>query len=283
MSTAIKRKQLACQIVLAKIGSVLERGKKTDPLVYTLILGAGASFGVVPTAKEMLGFPDSVTGRVHEKSVPVWLAKQINPEAKLDDDASRSACCIAFWKKFREDNAGHDNSKNIEIDTAGLPTSSSIAPAYQSIFETASIGGLDTPEMQRDYMRAVTMTSAPNSTQLNATHFYLASLLSLQKRADDVGSDKKPLYTGCREFARTIFTTNFDPLLQTSLQLFQLLYYMTDRPEFLSADALQTDQHPAIHLFLRTWQRPPAVYGEYGSTDRFAEKAKRARSRCLSR
>jgi hypothetical protein len=38
-------------------------------------------------------------------------------------------------------------------------------------------------------------------------------------------------------------------LLQTSLQLFQLLYYMTDRPETLAADALQTDAHSAVHLF----------------------------------
>jgi len=95
----------------------------------------------------------------------------------------------------------------------------------------------------------VTLSSTPGGAQLNATHFYLASLLSLQRRSGDAGSDKRSLYTGKREFARTIFTTNFDTLLQTSLQLFQLLYYMTDRPEFLSADALQTDSHPSTHLF----------------------------------
>jgi tetratricopeptide (TPR) repeat protein len=124
-----------------------------------------------------------------------------------------------------------------------------VAEAYQAVFDTACVGGLDTPEKHRNYMRYVTMTDGAGQTHLNATHFYLASLLSLQRRSGVLGSSKKPLYTGRREFARTLFTTNFDPLLQTSLQLFQLLYYMTDRPELLPPDALQTDHHPAIHLF----------------------------------
>jgi tetratricopeptide (TPR) repeat protein len=235
--------------MLAKIEDILKRGKETDAPAYTLILGAGASFGVVPTAKEMLGFPDAVTKKVHQKSIPLWLASQIGSGVKLDDASACLECSKAFWKEFRAANAGNERCKGIEFDSDGLPRSASIAAAYQSVFDTACIGGLDTPERHRNYMRAVTMAAAPGSTQLNATHFYLASLLSLQKRPGDLGSDKKPFYTGRREFARTIFTTNFDPLLQTSLQLFQLLYYMTDRPEFLSADALQTDQHPAIHLF----------------------------------
>lgn len=177
------------------------------------------------------------------------MAKQIDGASNFDDDAIRLSCCKLFWKEFLSANAGTNSSKELQIDVDGFPTVKSIAAAYQSVFETACIGGLDTPERHRNYMRSVTMSAEPGSTKLNATHFYLASLLSLQKQPDGVGSDKKPLYTGRREFARTIFTTNFDPLLQTSLQLFQLLYYMTDRPEFLSADALQTDHHPAIHLF----------------------------------
>lgn len=235
--------------MLAKVEDVLKRGNASDPPAYTLILGAGASFGVVPTAKEMLGFPDTRTGNVHEKSIPVWLAQQLAPDLNPGEEVARFECSREFWKKFCGENIANDKCKRIEIGADGFPTTRSIATAYQSVFDTASVGGLDTPERHRNYMRAVTMSADPGSTQLNATHFYLASLLSLQKRTGDLGSDKKSLYTGRREFARTIFTTNFDPILQTSLQLFQLLYYMTDRPEFLSADALQTDHHPAVHLF----------------------------------
>jgi tetratricopeptide (TPR) repeat protein len=250
MKTAdLDKKKMLRQTMLAKIEDVLKRGHKQDAPAYTLILGAGASFGVVPTAKEMLGLPDAVTKKIHAKSIPVWLSSQLNSDTSLDDDIARLECSKAFWKRFRGDNAANGRSRVIESDTDGLPKNTSIAAAYQAVFETACVGGLDTPERHRSYMRAVTMAADPGSTQLNATHFYLASLLSLQKRSGDLGSDKQPLYTGRREFARTIFTTNFDPLLQTSLQLFQLLYYMTDRPEFLSADALQTDHHPAVHLF----------------------------------
>ncbi|MCD6049981.1 MAG: lipoprotein NlpI [Verrucomicrobia bacterium] len=233
--------------MLAKIEDVLKRGKKTDAPAYTLILGAGASFGVVPTAKEMLGFPDSKSGTIHDKSVPLWLAKQMEPDAPHEGNDLRQKCSKEFWRQFVAENAGNPKCSGIKIGEDGFPVAASIAAAYQAVFETSCIGGLDTPERHRSYMREVTMV--PGAAQLNATHFYLASLLSLQKRTGEPGSDKKPLYTGRREFARTIFTTNFDPLLQTSLQLFQLLYYMTDRPEFLSADALQTDHHPAMHLF----------------------------------
>ena len=57
------KKKLLQQTVLAKIDDVLKRGKKSDTPAFTLILGAGASFGVVPTAKEMLGFPEVKSGR----------------------------------------------------------------------------------------------------------------------------------------------------------------------------------------------------------------------------
>lgn len=249
MPHEIDKKKMSRETMLAKVEDVLKRGGEKDPPAYTLVLGAGASFGVVPTAKEMLGLPDTRKKTIHNKGIPLWLAGQGNPHAKFDSEPDRLECSREFWKKFRADNADNQKCNGIEYDPEGFPKMTSIAAAYQAVFDTACVGGLDTPERHRNYMRAVTMSAAPGSTQLNATHFYLASLLSLQKRAGELGSDKKLLYTGRREFARTIFTTNFDPLLQTSLQLFQLLYYMTDRPEYLSADALQTDSHPAMHLF----------------------------------
>lgn len=245
----LDEKKMHRDIMLAKIEDVLKRGTVADAPAYTLILGAGASFGVVPTAKEMLGFPDIKTKKIHHKCIPIWLAEQLDPTIKFDGDAARLECTKQFWRDFQKKNNGNKKFKSLKIGADDLPVSTSIAAGYQSVFDTGCVGGLDTPERHRNYMRAVTMAIEDGSTLLNATHFYLASLLSLQRRRGDLGVDKRPLYTGKREFVRTIFTTNFDPLLQTSLQLFQLLYYMTDRPEFLSADALQTDHHPAIHLF----------------------------------
>jgi hypothetical protein len=49
------KKKMPLPTMLAKVEDVLKSGKQTDPPAYTLILGAGASQGVIPTAKEMLG------------------------------------------------------------------------------------------------------------------------------------------------------------------------------------------------------------------------------------
>ena len=56
------KKKLTRPTMLAKIADVLEHGQPDDPPAFTLILGAGASFGIVPTAKEMLGIPDPGSG-----------------------------------------------------------------------------------------------------------------------------------------------------------------------------------------------------------------------------
>ncbi|MGB7873173.1 MAG: SIR2 family protein, partial [Anaerolineales bacterium] len=58
--------------------------------------------------------------------------------------------------------------------------------------------------------------------RLNAAHIYLAALLEMQQ----LGQKWKT-----RAFCRTIFTTNFDTLLQNALQMVNLLYRITDRPE----------------------------------------------------
>jgi len=73
-------------------------------------------------------------------------------------------------------------------------------------------------------------------TDLNDAHVFLASILEAQQTGT-VGP-----------FCRTIFTTNFDTLLQNALQMVNLLYRVTDRPEsgFDAADLLAEES--AIHL-----------------------------------
>jgi hypothetical protein len=159
-SGSFRGKKMLQDTMLAKIEDVLRQGRSTDPPAYTLILGAGASSGIVPTAKEMLGLPDPRTHQVHEKSIPVWLATARDaapaPDARLD-------CCKEFWRKFRAQNAGIDKCKTIEFSEDDLPRSTSIASAYQAVFETACVGGLDTPERHMRYLRAVTMETAERS------------------------------------------------------------------------------------------------------------------------
>jgi hypothetical protein len=87
-TTDLDKKKMLPETMLAKIEDVLKHGKKSDPPAYTLILGAGASFGVVPTAKEMLGFPDSVTKKFMKRvflsgwpgsSIPMWHSMMTRP------------------------------------------------------------------------------------------------------------------------------------------------------------------------------------------------------------
>ena len=226
--------------MLAQIEQVVSRGKHTDPPAFTLILGAGASFGVVPTARQMLGIPDR--GVHHGACIPAYLHER---EKGCPPEDGKIASCVAdFWAKFVDRNGARCGLPLHE----GLPHPEAVPDAYKLLFSQEHVGGLNSPGDARDYLRHVTMRDG--RMRLNGTHFFLGSLLSLQNRSpEEKGARNQSLYVGRRPFARTIFTTNFDPLLQVSLQLFQNLYYMTDRPEQLATDALQTDDHPAVHLF----------------------------------
>jgi hypothetical protein len=58
--------------------------------------------------------------------------------------------------------------------------------------------------------------------RLNGAHFFLASIIELQQTG---------MLWRLHPFCRTILTTNFDTLLQEALQLVNVLYSLTDRPE----------------------------------------------------
>jgi hypothetical protein len=240
------------EVVLSQIEQVIRRGSPPDPPAYTLVLGAGASFGSVPTAKQMLGIPSD--GGIHPQAIPLYLHELETGKKTADLDAATQTQIVHdFWRNFRTTNPDlfRPDSQTGQPPltfSEGLPNQSSVPTAYQMIFAQNRGGGINTADGARSYLRTITLPS-DGKIRLNGTHFFLASLLSLQTRHGEKGAGDHPLYVGKRPFARTLFTTNFDPLLQVSLQLFQQLYYMTDRPELLSADALHTDDHPATHLF----------------------------------
>jgi hypothetical protein len=74
---------------------------------------------------------------------------------------------------------------------------------------------------------------------LNEAHIYLAALLEAQQTGIGWNS---------RAFCRTIFTTNFDTLLQNALQMVDLLYSITDRPEMGLDSSEFTQEETVIHL-----------------------------------
>ena len=111
------KKKLSLQTLLAKIEDVLQHGSKDDPPAYTLILGAGASFGIVPTAKEMLGIPDPSTKKVHDKSIPLWLAAKKGTSPVPADADGRIACVADFWRRFSKANRGDGRCAKIHPTT----------------------------------------------------------------------------------------------------------------------------------------------------------------------
>ena len=238
---SLQDRRLEQDVMLRQIEDVLRRGHREDRPAYTLVFGAGASFGAVPTTKQMLGIPDE--GRVHEHCIPAFLRERRHGQAPTPEQLPEIV--RDFWGTFLT--ANHNLA--ITLNAQNLPDNASIAAAYKGIFDHSRTSGLNTPAEAREYLRTIMLRHQDGSILLNGTHFFLASLLSLQRRRGAKAEDGQPLYVGQRDFTRTIFTTNFDPLLQVSLQLFQLLYYMTDRPELLAADSLHTDAHPALHLF----------------------------------
>ncbi|WP_043584558.1 hypothetical protein [Geminisphaera colitermitum] len=149
-----------------------------------------------------------------------------------------------FWKNFTKANP----SLSIPLGDDGLPRndSATIEAAYQAVFNTRNTGALNTPALARAYLRSIMPKG--DTIQLNGAHFYLASLLSLQ-HSTATTTDGKPHYTGKCPFAQTIFTTNFDPILQISLQLFNVLYYMTDMPGGLPPDIFNGIDDTSLHLF----------------------------------
>ncbi|WP_038164671.1 tetratricopeptide repeat protein [Verrucomicrobium sp. BvORR106] len=240
----LDKKWMSRETMIHQIMQTLYLGTPSDLPAYTLILGSGASHGSVPTAREMLGVTEN--GTIHEKSIPAYLHTR-KGNAWPADLKAQEDLVTQFWKDypahveeaqpFRDWLLNHSSGK-------APSTPQHVAAAYKALFEPSQAGGLNSPAEARRYLRAITL-GEDGRVRLNGTHFFLASLLALQSTPSNIN----PHYGNRRPFARTLFTTNFDPLLQVSLQLFQVLYYMTDRPELLPPDALATDDHPAVHLF----------------------------------
>jgi len=164
--------------------------------------------------------------------IPQWLDKHYNSSDSNADVAGR------FWDKVRKHIVAEKNHEaratRLKYDKDGIPTSECTDQAYQLLMDSSLPFGLNTPDQRRAYFRHVCLSAENRS---NPAHVYLASLLDKQRQVN----------WGNAAFCRTILTTNFDHLLQKALQIANVLYYVSDRPE-TPVSPLQDDEYPLIHL-----------------------------------
>ena len=211
-----------------------------EPAQFALVVGAGFSAGVVPMVHELL------TRTIGDYYFP----DQDQSSVERPDDV-RSSDSAAFWQEFNQA-AVRVGEVALPLDRAGHPQSP--GEAYQRLFAyrvvSAMFGGPGAPVTRgehflRGFLRYLLEPGAQaghgstGRSALNDAHLYLAALLEAQQSAH--GWPLAP-------FCRTIFTTNFDTLLPTALQVMQLQARITDRPERgIDAEDLQAPEGP-VHL-----------------------------------
>src|SRR4029077_8318381 len=219
---------------------------------YAVIVGAGFSYPIVPLTRRLL----------HEEIVDFYFLRQDMSSIPREEKEKRELSAD-FWKEFNAAGS-RDKKPLVELDKDGLPKKPTAA--YQLLFtyreanelfaasENASSRSfvrhqrgiakadpktrvLAGQKFLQDFQRYVfDPAGTPESdvrgwehdyytsgrNRLNGAHFFLASLLELQQ-------------TGrlwqMRPFCRTLFTTNFDTMLQDALQLVNVLYRVTDLPK----------------------------------------------------
>jgi tetratricopeptide (TPR) repeat protein len=215
--------------MIREIIASLQAGESGRP-AFTLLVGSGFSFPIIPTPTQMLKGDIAWWRYCKQQRIagPFRHQAEVVGEGKAVLDQ-----IVAFeremWKEINAKAAGSKVACPLAAD--GLPdlsTASAVGLAYQAVMAE----GLMTNRMRRQYLRDAIERSYP---KVNGAHIFLAGILEAQETWD-----------WGAPFCRTIFTTNFDPLLQRSLQLVNKLYYMTDRPDVLEPP--DDDESTAIHL-----------------------------------
>jgi hypothetical protein len=183
--------------------SIVELARAPDEVSFTFVVGAGFSYGLAPTTEQQV-----------QTCIPMFLAKRFDrvrgyadwrDSDEMQDESRRC------WRRLSQ---GH-----LKLDPAtGMPLDS--VQAYQWVFDTECCHGLKTRDQARRYHREILRS---DGLQINPSHLFLGSLLSSSQKGSNVAS-RTPL-------SRLVLTTNFDPFLQTALQLQRQHYYMSDRPD----------------------------------------------------
>jgi len=215
--------------MIREIIASLQAGESGRP-AFTLLVGSGFSFPIIPTPTQMLKGDIALWRYCKHRKIPGrfrHLAEVIAEGLATQDQIVEFE--REMWKPIHAKAAASE--KTLFPLTDGLPdlsTPNAVGLAYQAVMAD----GLMNNRMRRQYLRDAIERSYP---KVNGAHIFLAGILEAQETWD-----------WGAPFCRTIFTTNFDPLLQRSLQLVNKLYYMTDRPEVLEPP--DDDESTAIHL-----------------------------------
>lgn len=214
----------------------------TNPAAYALIVGAGFSHEVVPLVRELM----------HETIGDYYIPDQDQSSMKRPASVLREHSAD-FWVQFNEA-AAENGLPVVAVDGEGLPEDP--GAAYQNLFSYQGVNALfalterEEPQdagerFMKGFLRYVMdmgyehgYGSTGRST-LNLANVYLAALLEAQQTGRGWNT---------RAFCRTILTTNFDTLLQNALQMVNLLYSLTDRPEKGLDRSEFAEDETAIHL-----------------------------------
>jgi hypothetical protein len=222
---------------------------QTNPAAYALIVGAGFSHEVVPLVRELM----------HETIGGYYIPDQDQSSMQRPESVLRRNSAD-FWAKFNEA-AAEKGLPVVPVDGKGLPEDP--GAAYQYLFTYQGVNALfaltEPNEQKLSFVQQLQQRRGARSadqerrgpqgagerflkgflryvmdigsehgygstgrSDLNPAHVYLAALLEAQQTGFGWNT---------RAFCRTILTTNFDTLLQNSLQMVNLLYAITDRPE----------------------------------------------------
>jgi hypothetical protein len=227
----------------------LWRSAPVEP-AFALIVGAGFSAGAVPTTRELM----------HE-TIGVYDEPDSDGSAEDRPVSGRRSASRRFWRAYNDAARGHA-LPCIELNKDGLPID--VTGAYQSLFkyDVAELLYSETEDVPSKYLRQMIerrdakgqpaamerrpaagapagrrfvtsfleyvldpsrgRSGSTGRSELNPAHIYLGALLEAQQ-----------IGWACTQtpFCRTVLTTNFDALLQNALQLFNLVYCLSDRPD----------------------------------------------------
>jgi hypothetical protein len=237
----------------------------TEPAAYALILGAGFSYGVVPLVDELM-----------QETIGDYYYPDQDQSSLERGTRVRRKDSASFWAEFNEA-AARAELPMVEVDGESLPKNP--GAAYQHLFtyeganvlfarlEPRKLSYVERPAQRRAERRAPKKRRQEQQTtgerfvkgflryvldpgaehgwgstgrsDLNLAHVYLAALLEAQQ----LGRGWKTC-----AFCRTLLTTNFDTLLQNGLQMVNLLYRLTDRPEKGLDRSDFREEEGAIHL-----------------------------------
>jgi hypothetical protein len=238
----------------------------TSSAAYALIVGAGFSHGVVPLVRELM----------HETIGGYYIPDQEQSSMERPTSVLREHAAD-FWAEFNAAAAQH-GLPVVAVDGRGLPEDP--AAAYQYLFtyqganalfaltdpDERTLGHVEQLQQRREARSGNERRQQPQETgerfmkgflryvmdigseagygstgrsDLNPANIYLAALLEAQQTG---------LGWNTRAFCRTILTTNFDTLLQHSLQMVNLLYAITDRPEKGLDRSEFVEDETVIHL-----------------------------------